>query len=413
MLIPGAGPLHLTYCTNIHAASGWPAVFGALRRFAPALKARLSPAAPFGVGLRLSARDARELLDGHLGDLQAFLDDEGLYVALINGFPHGSFHHSVVKADVYAPDWRDPERVRYTLDLIEILARLLPEGLEGGVSTVPLSYKAWVPDASDDDWRAILDNLCRVVERLVHLRRERGTFVHLDIEPEPDCLIENTAETLAFFTNRLPLSAAASLAAALGVGDDDARRCLADHLQLCLDCCHFSVAHEDPASSLRAFAAAGVRIGRIQLSSALHVTASERPADLEAVVARLRPFADSTYLHQVVRRRDGITDRFADLGPALAQPAAGDWRVHFHVPLFTGEYDGLQSTQDDVRRVIDAAAATPLTRHLEIETYTWDVLPARLKIDLLESIAREYAWVLEHLPPSHATQPAGAPARPG
>jgi hypothetical protein len=136
------GSLHLTYCTNIHAADGWPAVFSALKQYAPALKARFSPDAPFGVGLRLSARDARELIDNGVGPLRMFLEDHGLYVAIINGFPHGSFHRSVVKADVYAPDWRDPERVRYTTDLIDILSVLVPDDVDGGVSTVPLSYKA-------------------------------------------------------------------------------------------------------------------------------------------------------------------------------------------------------------------------------------------------------------------------------
>src|SRR5207253_2234388 len=100
------GFFHLTYCTNIHPGDGWAAVDANLRRFAPALKRRLSPAAPFGIGLRLSALDARELLEGdRVRELRDFLLDEGLYVALINGFPHGSFHRTVVKADVYAPDW--------------------------------------------------------------------------------------------------------------------------------------------------------------------------------------------------------------------------------------------------------------------------------------------------------------------
>jgi hypothetical protein len=121
------------------------------------------------------------------------------------------------------------------------------------------------------------------------------------------------------------------------------------------------------------------------------------PADAPgraAAVSRLRPFDDTTYLHQVMRRGPGGVERFPDLGPALEQPAAGDWRIHFHVPLFTRDYDGLASTQSDVARVIAAAEASRFTRHLEIETYTWDVLPPALKVDVVDSIAREYDWVL-------------------
>ena len=397
MRISPDGSLHLTYCTNIHAADGWPAVFAALKQYAPALKARFSPNAPFGVGLRLSARDARELIDNGVGPLRMFLEDHGLYVAIVNGFPHGSFHRSVVKADVYAPDWRDSERVRYTTDLIDILSVLVPDDVDGGVSTVPLSYKAWVGDGSTDNWRQMLANVVDVAATLVRLRDSRGVFIHLDIEPEPDCLIETTDETVSFFQDRLFTQGAVQLAAVLNVDADEARRLLADHIRVCFDCCHFSVEHEDPHNALKTIADAGIGIGRIQLSSALRVNMPAAPDERRGVVERLRPFADSTYLHQVIRRNGSSLEHLADLDQALAQPEAGDWRIHFHVPLFTAEYDGLGSTQGDVQRVIQAAAATGVTHHLEIETYTWDVLPARLKIDLIESIAREYDWVLECL----------------
>ncbi len=323
-----------------------------------------------------------------------FLEDHGLYVAIVNGFPHGSFHRSVVKADVYAPDWRDSERVRYTTDLIDILSVLVPDDVDGGVSTVPLSYKAWVGEGSKDDWRRMLANVVDVAATLVRLRDSRGVFIHLDIEPEPDCAIETTAETLSFFQNRLFTQGATQLAAVLNVDADEARRLLADHIRVCFDCCHFSVEHEDPQNALKTIADAGIGIGRIQLSSALRVNMPAGPDERRGIVERLRPFADSTYLHQVIRRNGSSLEHFADLDQALAQPKAGDWRIHFHVPLFTAEYGGLGSTQDDVQRVIQAAAATGVTHHLEIETYTWDVLPARLKIDLIESIAREYDWVL-------------------
>jgi hypothetical protein len=397
VLIDRAGTLHLTYCTNIHAADGWTAVDANLRRYAPALKRRFASDRPFGIGLRLSARDACELLAGdRLETFRAWLDAEGLYVAIINGFPFGAFHGGVVKADVYAPDWRDEARVAYTLDLAQILSRLLPTGLDGGVSTAPLSYKAWLAADDDAGWTTITDNVVRVAVALARLRRDQGAFIHLDIEPEPDCSIETTDETLAFFERRLLPHGIPLVVKELGVTEVEADAILRDHVRVCFDCCHFAVEHEDPIVALDRLSQAGIRIGRIQLSSALRV---DMPADPDAaarVEARLRPFADSTYLHQVVACDDGRLEHFADLGPALDIRAAGasEWRIHFHVPLFTREYEGLGSSQDDVRRVIQAAVAQPVTTHLEIETYTWDVLPDALKIDLLESIGREYEWVL-------------------
>jgi sugar phosphate isomerase/epimerase len=391
-----AGAFHLTYCTNIHAADGWPAVWGNVERFAPTLKERLSPSSPFGIGLRLSARDARELLEGdRLDRFRRDLDDRGLYVALINGFPHGSFHRTPVKADVYAPDWRDEERVRYTLDLVTILSRLLPDGLDGGVSTAPLSYKAWVPDL---DPRPFTRNVVRVADALARARQERGTLIHLDIEPEPDCLIETSDEFLSFFTGTLMEDGGPLLAASLGCRVDAARAHLREHVRICVDCCHFAVEYEDPVAALERVRASEAQVGRVQLSSAIKVVFPDDTAACAGIVERLRRFADTTYLHQVIERRGTTLSHFPDLDVALdrdGSPRGTEWRVHFHVPLFTSDYDGLASTQDYVRQVIGLACQTRFAKHFEIETYTWDVLPPGLKIDLLESIEREYRWVLD------------------
>ncbi len=398
MRVDPNGPLHLTYCTNIHAADGWEAVSANVRRFAPALKRRLCPSGPFGIGLRLSARDARELLEAdRLEAFRAFLDAEGLYVALINGFPHGSFHRTAVKADVYAPDWRDEERVRYTLDLVTILGRFLPADLDGGVSTAPLSYKPWVPGL---DSRAFVANIVRIAEAMVRERQRTGAVIHLDIEPEPDCVIETSDEFLEFFEHRLLPDGGPLLAASLACDLDTAHRHLREHVRICVDCCHFAVEYEDPVAALDRVRAAGVQVGRVQLSSALKVTFPDDEARCRVLVERLRRFADSTYLHQVIERRGHALQHFPDLDVALDQlvaPAGAEWRIHFHVPLFTAEYDGLGSTQDYVRDVLHLATRTRFARHFEIETYTWDVLPEGLKIDLLESIGREYDWVLEQL----------------
>ncbi len=366
-----------------------------VRHYAPVLKQRISPSEPFGIGLRLSARDARELLqDDRLDEFKNFLDDRGLYVALINGFPHGSFHRTPVKAEVYAPDWRDDERVRYTLDLVTILERLLPGGLDGGVSTAPLSYKPWVADM---DTRPFILNVVRVVQAMVTTRQRTGGLLHLDIEPEPDCVIETSDEFLDFFSRALIPDGAPLLAAALGCDLDAARQHLHDHVRICVDCCHFAVEYEDPRSALDRVRAAGVQVGRVQLSSAIKVVFPGDETACAGIIERLRHFADSTYLHQVIERRAGTLTHFPDLDVALDRhesPRGAEWRIHFHVPLFTSEFEGLGSTQDYVRDVIHLARRTQFARHFEIETYTWDVLPAGLKIDLLDSIEREYRWVL-------------------
>jgi sugar phosphate isomerase/epimerase len=346
--------LHLTYCTNIHPANGWEAVRESLRAHAPALKARLSPDAPFGIGLRLSGTESAELLEGdRLFRFREWLDAEGLYVFTLNAFPHGAFHGEPVKADVHAPDWRSPERVAYTLRMAEILTGLLPDGQTGTISTNPLSYRPWLD--GDDDGEQCTANVVRVGEAL------RGTPVALAIEPEADGALGDCADLIRWWPDELDR----------------------DHVTVCFDACHAAVAYEDPAEALDALAGAGIRVGKAQLSAALRL----EPAMRE----QLRQFADPVYLHQVAQRNPSRS--WPDLPEALAAGNGGDeWRVHFHVPIFLERYGGLESTQDHLRAVIERVKG--VTDQLEIETYTWDVLPEDLKASSVESIAREYEWVL-------------------
>jgi hypothetical protein len=385
----------LTYCSNIHSADGWTQVFDSLRQHAPELKRRLSPDARFGIGLRLANSEAEELLTGsNLEKFAAFLRDSGLYVALLNGFPYGSFHSRRLKDQVFAPDWHTPERVSYTLRLIEILRQLLPEGMDGGVSTCPLSYKRWYDPSSSPDWDLLIQNIVRVASALLDAKRQHGCLIHLDIEPEPDGLIENTREFLEFFKDLLR-KGSPLLAASAQLTTPEAEEALREHVTLCYDFCHFAVEGEEASSTLAAIRDAGVRIGRAQVSSAVRLTIPPRPQERAQLREHLASFVDPVYLHQVI----GDSERFADLPDGLAHletATASEWRVHYHVPLFLQDYGPVSSTQQEVKSALARLTCNDV-RHLEIETYTWGVLPSDLKLDLVESIEREYRWVLAQL----------------
>ncbi len=395
------GELDLTYCTNIHAGESWSAVRASLGEFAVPLKAKLSPKAPFGLGLRLSAVAAAELVQGtNLQEFKGFLDQHGMYVAVMNGFPFGSFHGEVVKTDVFAPDWRSAARLQYTLDLVKSLSVLLPDDATGGVSTIPLSYKPWIGDAAAAAWPALCSNLAELTAELVQLRQRTGKLIHLDIEAEPNGLVENTDELVAFFRGPMREFAASALAERLKVSVMEANDLLREHIQVCFDVCHMAIQFEDSVESLKRLKNEGIKIGRLQISSALRVLLDESTDQVE-LEQRLAPFMDRIYLHQVVERRtSGDLRRFADLDEALASPLPGgqaEWRIHFHVPLFNEQVDKLLSTQAENVRVLRYAMQEEVTAHLEVETYTWHVLPEPMKIDLLSSIERELCWVHEQL----------------
>ncbi|MEH2069726.1 MAG: metabolite traffic protein EboE [Nostoc sp.] len=395
---------HLTYCSNIHPGETWVEVFANLQKYIPELKSRLSPTEPFGIGLRLADAAAKELLEkNNLAQFQEWLTQEDLYVFTLNGFPYGGFHRQVVKDHVYAPDWSQQERLNYTLNLTQILATLLPTGLDGGISTLPLSYKPWWEDQAS--FEIVLKNSClnlaSLVAEMIHIKEKTGKLLHIDLEPEPDGLIENTSEIIDFFQNWLLPIGRNYLSEKLNIEQSLAETKLLEHVRICYDTCHFSVEYEQPNSVFTRLQSAGIKIGKIQISAAIQV---KIPAEVEKrslIVERLRPFAESTYLHQVIERRsDGTLYHYSDLItalPHLEQSLAQEWRTHFHVPIFIHDYKILQSTQDDIATVLHLLQTNHACSHLEIETYTWDVLPSDIKIDLLTSIEREYNWVLKEL----------------
>jgi sugar phosphate isomerase/epimerase len=396
------GEPHLTYCTNIHAAETGEEVRSNLERHVRRVKAAVAPARPFGVGLRLSAVAAAALSrPAELEAFREFLGASGLYVFTINGFPYGPFHGTRVKEEVYLPDWLDEARLEYSDRLAELLAALLPDepGLEGTVSTVPGAYKARVRGAADEGRMAEL--MVRHAASLHRLRERTGKMVSLALEPEPCCHMETVDETVRFFEARL--FAAPSLAAfgrLTGLGPAESEAALRRHLGVCFDACHMAVEFEDAAAGLRALGRAGIRVGKVQVSAGLRVRMD--PGD-RALVDALRPFAEGVYLHQVVERRDGRLVRYLDLPEALdaaQRDGAGprEWRIHFHVPLFREELGRFASTQDYLRGVLGLLRQEAHAPHLEVETYTWDVLPeAFRREDIASAVARELRWVLDEL----------------
>jgi hypothetical protein len=396
---------HLTYCTNIHAGESWTDHFAALCENIPAVKKQLSPDKPFGIGLRLSHLASLEL--GEKKNLEKFkewLDKSQCYVFVINGFPYGGFHHTRVKDQVHAPDWTTQDRVLYTIQLFNILSALLPQGMEGGVSTSPLSYTRWHSAVKEDRIQTMetsTENVLKVVQDLIGLRESTGKLLHLDIEPEPDGLIGNGPEFISWYRHELLPQGTRYLKKYLGYSERAAVQAIRDHVRICYDICHFAVGFEDHEAVIRELEIQEIKVGRIQISAALKGDMAPNPVDRGKTADAFRQFNESTYLHQVVaRQEDDTLKRYPDLPEALQDvnnAATREWRSHFHVPLFVEDYGALQSTQSDIKKVLAVQKTKPFSRYLEVETYTWEVLPKELRLPLKESIVRELQWVKDVL----------------
>ncbi|MCM0059982.1 MAG: metabolite traffic protein EboE [Algoriphagus sp.] len=403
---------HLSYCSNIHAGETWDATFQNLKIYIPEVKKRLEHQGSFGIGLRLS-HEASLVLErpDRLKEFQDWLKKSNAYVYTLNCFPYGGFHRTKVKEQVHAPDWTTEARRDYTIRCFRILAQLLPEGMEGGISTSPLTYRHWFTTDLDkeDAFAQATINLMEVVEELVHIHRETGKLLHLDIEPEPDGLLENSEELISYFTVWLLGKGKKILAKRLNPAENEshakwkeAEKLILAHLQVCYDVCHFAIGYEKPKETFQKLKKAGIGIGKIQLSAALKLLIPESTNERFSIGKRLAEFADTTYLHQVVARTQGEgLVSYPDLPQAITQLNTTEdleWRVHFHVPIFLENYGTFQSTQEDIVEVLKLVKADPsISSHLEVETYTWEVLPEDTHLTLGEAISRELAWVREQL----------------
>ncbi len=393
MIVQHKPQLHLTYCQNTHPGETWSANFDAIKHYALAVKQRVCPDQWFGLGLRLGSQSAQDLMDPERrAEALDFFATNSLYPFTINGFPYGRFHQDRVKEQVYSPDWRTLERRDYTIQLADILASMLPEGIEGSISTLPGSFKPWI--TTQDERTGIANNLAACVAYLNALRDDTGRTIHLGLEPEPDCFLETTADAIAFFKDHLLTSGAAEVSRILGCTAEQSEEMIRRHLGICFDTCHVAMQFEDLHESMKSYEAAGIRISKIQISAALQCAASEQARDA------LTRFVEPVYLHQVKgMARSGARFAWYDLDEALEElpdfPDVEQLRVHFHVPLFFPGTGILGSTAESLTPDFMHALRSGICPHLEIETYTFDVLPKEVHPgDLVRSISREYSWVL-------------------
>ena len=244
----------LGYCTNVHAGADLDQTRANLQQHAVAVKQIVRPHASLGIGLWLSAAAARSLRqEGRLGEFQAWLEESGLLPFTLNGFPYGDFHQSIVKHRVYHPTWCEQARLDYTRDLAAIQHQLLPPGMEGSISTLPLQWGH--PEPTADELARSAANLAAVAEYLQRLEHQTGRLIYVCLEPEPGCVLQRSSDVVRFFEQfLLP-----------GRNENTIRR----HLRVCHDVCHAAVMFEDQAEAVGRYRAAGIGIGKVQVSSAV------------------------------------------------------------------------------------------------------------------------------------------------
>ncbi|ODA29968.1 metabolite traffic protein EboE [Planctopirus hydrillae] len=370
--------LPLSYCTNVHPAQTLAEVILGLDTFA--LPVRQASGGELAVGLWLQATIIDELLASPqaLEELRVALSSRNLTCYTLNAFPYGNFHSERVKDQVYLPDWSSPRRYDYTLNCARILAALLPEDLQGSLSTLPLAFK---PHEPTGDFQSLcIRQLLDLAMALDDLHDSTGRLIRLAIEPEPLCLLETTDEAIAFFEQLFRQAEEKGMLS-------QART----HLGLCYDVCHQAVEFEPADQAIHAIERAGIRINKVHLSCAID---ARQPLTPE-VQAALKSYVEPRYLHQTIARcisgdrqesgfirQTDLTEEFL-AAPPLEFQQAESWRVHYHVPISEVSIGPLFTTRPDLEAALKAIEGLPYAPHLEVETYTWNVLPGQPRTEAI------------------------------
>lgn len=368
----------LTYCTNIHPGEGWEDIMANLNAHVPRVKRACSPDAPFPLGLRISHRASTEIGRREIAIFHDWCAQQDCYLLTINGFPYGTFHEREVKENVYQPDWRSQERVAYTKRLADLAIAMMTRPTALSISTVPVAFKSHF---STKDWPLVRENLIAVLTHMAQLYAESGTLVRLALEPEPSCVLETIDEVIAFF-ERMAFPPE-----------------LRQHIGICFDACHQAVEFEDPSACLARLRQTDIAVVKVQVSNALRALGEEIP--------NLARFSEPVYLHQVVACTQSTSGpelaRFDDLPQFLDYLQAGhrpdECRVHFHVPVFVDHLGDCGTTRFFLEALLPQLDSDI---PLEVETYSFNALPAHLRRDTLDaSIVRELQWVQALINPKH------------
>jgi sugar phosphate isomerase/epimerase len=375
---PDGTVVHLAYCTNVHPTEDFEALLDQVRSYGGGVRARLG-VDRLGLGLWLPAPVAAHLADHpDLERLRAALADSGLEVVTLNAFPYAGFHDPQVKKAVYRPDWCEQSRLEYTLNCASVLARLLPDdAARGSISTLPLGWRS--PWYADRQHRAE-EHLARLAEGLEKLEADTGWAIRVGLEPEPGCTVETTTDAVERLAH-----------------------VDTNWIGVCLDTCHLAVEFEESAAAVERLAAGGLPVVKAQASAALHAATPADPPTREA----LRAYAEDRFLHQTRERAARRTMGRDDLPDALdgrrALRGRGPWRVHFHVPLHERPAEPLDGTHDHLTQTLAVLFGGPsaVTDHVEVETYTWSVLPEDRRPEgadgLVAGIAAELGWARDRL----------------
>jgi hypothetical protein len=382
----------LSYCTNIHFGESWEEVFYILKFHSRKLRNAFLKMDQFGIGLRLSNSSIINLSkSSFFFDFLFWLKINNFYIKSVNGFPYSFFGSNYIKDNVYLPDWSNFKRYIYSRRIIILFSNFLNKNNFGGISTLPLSYKYFFCNYSYNNlYIKSIKYLYSLLILLNDIYVNNKIFIHLDIEPEPDCVVSNTLDYINFFKKWLLDRII------LYFLKKKIHMFILNYFRICFDICHSSVEFESICQSFNSIFLFNIKFGKFQISSSLKI---DKMNFYNSYVFSYLP--ETPYIHQVYGKTfyDNIIT-YKDISLAhilLYKKKIVEYRIHYHVPIFFDKYEIFESTQQYIIEFFKLLKKRNAFYIFEIETYTFDILPCYLKLNILYSLKREYDWVIKNL----------------
>ncbi len=397
--------IHLTYCTNIHKEKNWKKIFKNLNTYPNLIRKKIKKNEKFSIGLCLSHLNTLELKN-ILITFKQWLKNNHFYIQTINGFCYQTFHKKNIKHSIYYPNWNNIKRYNFTKLLIKTLNYLLTEKY-GTISTIPIFYKKTVK-TKKVKYYSLQKSIINLMKIIVYLHNfKKKTNLYICLEPEPDCLLENTNDIIFFYTQHLWKHGTEYLHKNFKIKKKNALLLIKYYIQICYDVCHFALLEESPHKTFITLNKKSIKIGKIQASLCININEPRSFYLKKKFLENIKEITKKTqFLHQT-ELKNLITKKktkIKDLEDILKKneditkknkydTKIQQYKIHYHVPLYKKTYQKFKITNLPLLQTIKNIHLTT-TKVVEIETYTWSCIKKSQKLNISKSLINEYKIIL-------------------
>lgn len=377
----------ITYCSNIFKNNNGTQLLNSLNKYKKEFKSYKD------ISICVSNNIINELNEKkNLNKILTWKKINKKNIPLINGFVYKNFHQNLIKENIYYPDWTKKERFNFTKNTIFFAQKINKRSKICGISTLPITYKLWIKNNTKYNIKKAINFFFEILKILIKIKKYKNILIHIDIEPEPFCLLEDCKDFIYFFKSWILPELEEKIKIYLNVKKNKAKNVITKHLNLCFDICHSAVMFENQKLSLDLIKKFKIKIGRVQISSAIKIKKINKHN-----FNHLNFLNKSPFLHQSLMKLNNLkyikNNDFKNI-KIINNEIIKEIRIHCHVPIYKKKItNNIYTTQKELKNSLMNILKYDFTRNLEIETYTYNMLYKK-KSNKIKSMIKEYNWLI-------------------